>query len=189
MNNTSTAQTVTVYDNGRVSGTINLDVYDTAGSNPNGSIPASGSLMIGVDGHEVPLTNAGGYEVYSTGGGASIRAENDGIGTSMTLTGAFLTDGSESQAEPGLNKTMTFDKVIQGDSDTCRFRCHALGSRPEQLQPRFGDLHPFAEQPDGHRLRHSPVRARAGRSDQAGRGPGRVQRHVRAGRRPFERSR
>ena len=123
VNDTTSRQNVTIYFNGQASQPFSLDVFDTVGSELGGTIPTSGfsNIMIGVDGHEVPITNAGGYEVYSTGTGASIRALNYGGGASMLLTGPFLTDGTEARAEPAQNKSMTFDKVIQGDSDTCAF--------------------------------------------------------------------
>ena len=38
-------------------------------------------------------------------------------GTPQSVSGAYLTGGAE--ADPGYDKTMSFDKVIQGQSDTC----------------------------------------------------------------------
>jgi hypothetical protein len=122
VNNTPSAQTVTAYLNGQVFTTFSLSAFNTTHSNAYDYVSSTspGNWTIGVNGHQVPLTNADGYELYTTGGGASIRVLNDSVsGTSTMLTGAFLTDGAET--ESGANKSMTFDKVIQGQSDTCGF--------------------------------------------------------------------
>ncbi len=75
-NDTSNAQTVTLYENGTAEFSDSLNAYQTLGSyfylwvtsNP----PAT--WTIGVGGQQIPLNNAAGYEVDATSNGSSIQA-------------------------------------------------------------------------------------------------------------------
>ena len=75
VNSTSAPQVVTEYYNGNVLGTLSLDTYNTAGSYKLGYVTGTGTITwsIGLNGKTVPLSNACGYEVYTSNGTTAIR--------------------------------------------------------------------------------------------------------------------
>jgi CHAP domain len=76
VNDTSSSQTVTLFFNGKASGTFTLDLINTAGSYTNRSVssPGSATWTIGINGKAISLANAGVYELFTSGGKTSIRA-------------------------------------------------------------------------------------------------------------------
>ena len=75
VNSTTTPLVVTEYYNGKVLGTLSLDSFNTAGSYKLGYVTGTGTITwsIGLNGKTVPLSNACGYEVYTSNGTTAIR--------------------------------------------------------------------------------------------------------------------
>jgi hypothetical protein len=71
VNDTTQAQTVTIYLNGTSQRTMSLDVFNTMSSYETALFSSSdgGTWAIGINGHTVTLNNAGGYEVYTLSNG------------------------------------------------------------------------------------------------------------------------